>query len=434
MPQTVDRIDFACTDVDPSQWPKLICAGANQLGLEAGSLRLEANRELLFQDNGQLRSFDDNHRLVFNRAGSLLELHEVGDIRFLTGAPIPTEKLRICADGNVGIGIASPSHALEVNGAIKAADFIKGTTALVSSQWTDVTEGINYTSGSVGIGIDSPSQALEVNGAVKAMDFIKGATPLVSSQWSEAAEGINYAGGRVGIGTTSPIGMLDVRGFNRLTDANGEFNSHFPWADNNAYVTGQTIFLRGGAPQGWRTALSVDGASGNVQINGDLNVSGRISGQLIGLDVAPNFTALVRCADFVIGGVPGRGNPRRAIVAWEGVLDINHNGDWPVATIQNFANGSSRERKENIVQLTLAAAQQVLQQLSPVEFSVKTDPEHQIRSGFIAEESPDLVATRDHKAIFVDGIVAVLTKVVQQQGLELSALQAQVTTLAAKVA
>jgi hypothetical protein len=74
------------------------------------------------------------------------------------------------------------------------------------------------------------------------------------------------ASGNVGIGTASPIGTLDVRGFNMLTDANGEFNSHFPWTDNSAYVTGQTIHLRGGAPQGWKTALTVDGASGNVGI------------------------------------------------------------------------------------------------------------------------------------------------------------------------
>jgi hypothetical protein len=53
MPQTVDRIDFACTDVDPSQWPKLSCGETNQLRLEVGSLRLEADRALLFQDNGQ---------------------------------------------------------------------------------------------------------------------------------------------------------------------------------------------------------------------------------------------------------------------------------------------------------------------------------------------------------------------------------------------
>ncbi len=280
MPQTVDRIDFACTDVDPSQWPKLSCAGANQLGLEAGSLRLEANREVLFADNGQLRCFDDNHRLVFNRAGNQLELHEAGDILFLTGVPAPTEKLRIRADGKVGIGIASPSQALEVNGAIKATDFIKGATPLVSSPWSEVAGGINYTAGSVGIGAASPSQALEVNGAVKATDFIKGATSLISSQWSEVAGGISYAGGGVGIGTTTPSGNLQIAGprpdlflvGNTGANEDGLRIHYNETADVRAGVIdvkGASLRLRGesgAAGNGATERLRIDLTTGNVGI------------------------------------------------------------------------------------------------------------------------------------------------------------------------
>ena len=109
MPQTVDRLDFAHPDVDPAQWPKLSCGAASQLAIQTGSLRLEIDRELLFQDNGQIRSLDDTHRLVFDRTGGLLELHEAGAIRLLTGSPTPTERLRILATGQVGIGTATPS-------------------------------------------------------------------------------------------------------------------------------------------------------------------------------------------------------------------------------------------------------------------------------------------------------------------------------------
>ena len=105
---------------DETEWPRLSCGQANQLSLEFGDLKLDDQREIVFQDNGQLRSFDNNHKLVFDRANNLLELQELGDIRFLTGGPAPSEKLRIGADGNVGIGTATPSQKLEVNGAIAA--------------------------------------------------------------------------------------------------------------------------------------------------------------------------------------------------------------------------------------------------------------------------------------------------------------------------
>ena len=60
---------------------------------------------------------------MFNRAGNLLELHEQGDIRFLTGGPPPTERLRILATGQVGLGTATPTQALEVVGTVKATAF-----------------------------------------------------------------------------------------------------------------------------------------------------------------------------------------------------------------------------------------------------------------------------------------------------------------------
>ena len=75
-----------------------------------------ASRDILFQDNGQIRSGDDTHRLVFDRAGGLLELHEAGAIRLLTGSPTPTERLRILATGQVGIGTATPTSQLHVTG------------------------------------------------------------------------------------------------------------------------------------------------------------------------------------------------------------------------------------------------------------------------------------------------------------------------------
>ncbi len=119
--------------------------------------------------------------------------------------------------GNVGIGTASPSQALEVAGSVKATSFVLGNTPVVSSQWTSGAGGLSFAGGNVGIGTTTPSQALEVNGSVKASAFLLGNAPIVSSQWTSGASGISFAGGAVGIGTTTPSQALEVAGAVKAT-------------------------------------------------------------------------------------------------------------------------------------------------------------------------------------------------------------------------
>src|SRR5208283_1869105 len=56
----------------------------------------------------------------------------------------------------------------------------------------------------------------------------------------------------------------------------------------------------------------------------------------------------------------------------------------------------------------------VLDGLNPVKYNYKTDKDDR-HVGFIAEDVPDLVATKDRKGLSPMDIVAVLTKVVQEQ-------------------
>jgi hypothetical protein len=188
MPQTVDRIDFACPDVDLAQWPKLSCGAANQLAIQDGGLRFEIDREILFQDNGQIRSFDDHHKLVFNRQGNFLDLHELGAIRFLTGAPTPLEKMRIGADGHVGIGTDAPGATLHIAGDLRIDSTLSVT------------------------GATNLAGNLRVGGAIDATDIRKNGTSLTTSQWNDVGAGINFAGGNVGIGTLFPNQKLHVVG------------------------------------------------------------------------------------------------------------------------------------------------------------------------------------------------------------------------------
>jgi len=79
-----------------------------------------------------------------------------------------------------------------------------------------------------------------------------------------------------------------------------------------------------------------------------------------------------------------------------------------------WQNASSREYKENIKSISSSKAMDALEQLNPVEFNYKVDSKEK-HLGFIAEDVPDLVATKDRKGMSPMDVVAVLTKVVQEQ-------------------
>lgn len=89
-----------------------------------------------------------------------------------------------------------------------------------------------------------------------------------------------------------------------------------------------------------------------------------------------------------------------------------------------WTNASSRAYKENIHHLSPEMALAALEKLQPVQFNYKTDGSDEY-VGFIAEDVPDLVASKDHKGLSSMDIVAVLTKVVQQQQKQIADLKAR---------
>jgi hypothetical protein len=80
----------------------------------------------------------------------------------------------------------------------------------------------------------------------------------------------------------------------------------------------------------------------------------------------------------------------------------------------NWVNASSRKYKENINELGVEEAVETVNGLKPVRFNYKVDKENEC-VGFIAEDVPELVATKDRKGMSAMDVVAVLTKVVQNQ-------------------
>jgi hypothetical protein len=96
-----------------------------------------------------------------------------------------------------------------------------------------------------------------------------------------------------------------------------------------------------------------------------------------------------------------------------------------------WVNVSSREYKENIETLTSEDALEAFEKLEPVKFNYKADKEEKYL-GFIAEDVPELVAMKDRKGLNTMDVVAVLTKVVQEQQKTISELRERVGKLEKK--
>jgi hypothetical protein len=102
------------------------------------------------------------------------------------------------------------------------------------------------------------------------------------------------------------------------------------------------------------------------------------------------------------------------------VFVINANGSISSSTgatlsaAGNWLDSSSRQYKEDIETLRVEDAFDALKGLNPVRFSYRSDRSER-HVGFVAEDVPELVATRDRKGLSSMDIVAVLTKVVQEQ-------------------
>lgn len=294
MASQIDILEFI-VGADPAQWPRLTADQVGALNLHLGSLALDADCELSFAERGQIRSFDNTHRLVFDGANNRLDLHEQGAIRFLTGGPIPAERLRIEPDGKVGIGTATPGHDLDVNGTVNAGTYLINGNPFSGSQWTSQGANISFTGGRVGIGTVAPTEVLEVAGVVKATSFLAGGQPLVSSQWASQGGGISFTGGNVGIGTANPADRLDVAGSLRILTGSNPIRFTPGWTGFPDAVTDQaeisndtgtyrTLMIVGNKSAGLGRRVSV---WDRLEVNGLLSANGNAGVlNLVGADHA----------------------------------------------------------------------------------------------------------------------------------------------------
>ena len=97
-----------------------------------GDVRVDKDKQIVFEDNGEIRSADTNHRILFRREENKLELREYGDIIFSPGSQPPNEgqetaRVVMKANGYVGIGTTNPKNgALEINHTGPSVDLPNG--------------------------------------------------------------------------------------------------------------------------------------------------------------------------------------------------------------------------------------------------------------------------------------------------------------------
>lgn len=199
------------------------------------------------------------------------------------------------------------------------------------------------------------------------------------------------AAGDVGVGTASPADRLDVRCDTASKACFKVFNS------NASGFSGIEAFDETGVSSFF---LGVDNAGNSNRINYLNNFD---------LRFLANGTEKLR---FNNSGA-------NVITAASGAV-LTAGGTW--------TNASSRAYKQDIAELDASEALETVKKLDPVTFQYKAEPGEKY-VGFIAEDVPELVATNDHQHLSPMDVVAVLTKVVQEQQKTIEALSAKVDEL-----
>jgi hypothetical protein len=200
---------------------------------------------------------------------------------------------------------------------------------------------------------------------------------------------------KVGIKTASPFYPLDVSGAARTT-------GFYVGANAGYYILD---FLGDNL-----------GATANVARFG---MSGYSNGFTVSYRNSPQSMVYAFIDGYVGIGV---GSPAYPIHMASGAR-VTTGGVW--------TDASSRAYKQDISELSLDDAAETLSALEPVTFAYKVDPTEK-HVGFIAEDVPALVATGDRTGLSPMDIVAVLTKVVQEQQKTIAELQARVAQLETK--
>ncbi len=359
----------------------LDCTTTETFGFDTIKLK-ENNTRIHFNDTSTSTGFPNvNWQLTANDSNSgganKFSIDDLTNSKtpFTVTAAAPTNSLFVASSGKVGFGNSSPVLNLHIT----ATD----TPAIRQEQ----TSGGGFTAQTWDIGANEANWFVrDVTGGSRLPLRIRPGAPTSSIDIQ--------ASGNVGIGTASAAVPLEVD--NSVSPAIGFRNTGQP--------TDQKY---------WQ--LSAFGQTFYGILMNDANTT-----QNFWLEVNRGTGNAVSSVVFPQGNIGvGVTSPTSPIQAANGAF-LSVGGTW--------TNASSRSFKQDIEDLDPKVAMDAFAKLEPVTYNYKVDPtEHHV--GFIAEDVPSIVATKDRKSLAAMDIVALLTKVVQEQQKTIDELSARVKQL-----
>jgi hypothetical protein len=369
----------------------LDCVNNESFGFDTIRLK-ENNTRIKFDDTSTSSGFPANDwQLTANDSASggasKFSIEDITNnkVPFTTTAGAATNSIFVDSTGRVGFRTSTPVLDLHIS--------TSNTPAIRQEQ----TSAGGFTAQTWDIGANEANWFVrDVTGGSRLPLRIRPGAPTSSIDIS--------ATGNVGIGTASPAAKLTID------------------SDGSAVRIQQTD------PASFAGFTWYEGVNQKFAINalGSTSVfpGGANAVQLFQVNNAPmifftNGTERMRITgsgNIGLNNVPSPTNP------------IQHSSGASLTAVGVWTDASSRELKEDICDIDSAEARATLLGLEPVKFFYKADLQD-LHAGFIAEDVPELVATKDRKTLSSMDIVAVLTKVVQDQQKIISELSQRVEQL-----
>lgn len=252
------------------------------------------------------------------------------------------------------------------------------------------------------------------------------------------------ADGDVGIGTTSPVGRFDVKSSDNsktLLSVTDSGNIVVGSESSSAYFgVVANLDISGGESASTMLGINTKNNAKSVNIalsendNNKWLISSRNNAEAY-KSATPDRFAIYNAAGEVftihqngniyIGDSPGSNNNTTHAIDTVTGAHLTTGGVW--------TNASSRELKNNIMDISASVAMKALNELNPVTYVYKNEP-GETYAGFIAEDVPSIVATNDKRSLASMDIVAVLTKVVKIQHEQLKHMSMRIEGLERKEA